>query len=614
MGRHSTLVLTMAAVAVMTVGAGAQIQRVLLEQHTGTWCGWCPDGTVVVEEILDLYGDQVIGVKVHNGDAMVIPEQAVIANALGLTGFPTASINRKRFGDSVFLGRGTWRASCEALMQQRASAEVDCFYTLDKGARVVTIQVAANIVEPMDVPLRFNAFIVEDDVVGSGYGYDQSNYLSSRSGYEDNPYYDQPSSISGYHHMSVVRTMLGGAWGVAGDLPASVAAGEFYTHEFEAQIDEDWDMDHLYFVGVLQADAEDNKEIINSARAIENGALLNRIVDSNTPAVSACPAGSDLIKSYALENVTDDEQTYVVTLSTTARTPADWSAEFTSGAVQLAASGSDPNVGSLVVPANSTVELSLTLKVGSTLGVGDAEVIFALENAPTAKRSRLVSAIANEIESVLLETGSDYSLMPYLSETPYADMVTLDPSDYLAFAEDLTNVKLVIWNKGPSDGLSTDEMEAIKNAEDVNTFICGDGVIGSLITPDNLSYFGLEWIGWNLEARGYTGGVWLSGQDGDIITGDLGDAIEGRLIQYYLNMVSISDTANVFPIMHYQNDGFRRHYGSDYYIPAEETVIGVRSTRNGARTVLLGICPYVIVSEETRHALVGSVLDWLDGQ
>ena len=610
MKRLSILLLAIAMIALIPAGTNAQVQNVLLEQHTGAWCGWCPDGHVKMNEILDLYGNQVIGVKFHSGDAMEIPKQSVIARAFGLTGLPTGSINRKNFGGAVFLSRGVWKTTCESQMQQKAKAEVDCFYTLDKEARIVRIQVMANITESMNFPLKFNAYIVEDDVTGEGRGYNQSNYLSGRPGFEDNPYYDEPSTIIGYHHMKVVRKMIGGAWGVAGDLPESVKAGDFYSYEFESEIDEAWKIDDVYFVGMLQADAEDNKEIINSAVAIEDVLLF----DSNAPTVMALPSGSDFNNIYTLENATDEEQTYTVTLLTTDRTPADWSAEFTSGATELAASVTDPNIGQIVVPANSTAELLLTLKAGPTLGLGDAKVILELEGTPTITRSRMISGISDEIENLLLETGSYYSMRPYLNNTYRNNIVTLDISDYLAFANEMTNVKLVIWNKGPSDGLSPDEIDIIKNTENVNNFICGDGVIGSLVYPDNLSFFGLEFIGWNLEAQGSNFTIWISGQEGDVITGDLGENIEGHLMRYYINMVRIIDTEKVFPIMHFQNNGTRKHNDVRYSVTADDAIFGVRSTRNNTRTVLLGISPYIITDENIRWTLVNNILDWLVGK
>ncbi len=611
MNKHITLLLAIATIVLTTTGANAQIQNVLLEQHTGAWCGWCVDGNVKMDEILDLYDEQVIGVKIHTGDAMAIPEQSVIADVLGLTGVPTASINRRNFAGSVFLSRNVWMVSCESQIQQKAKAEVDCFYSLDKRTRTVRIQVMANIVEPMNFPLKFNAFIVEDNVTGVGSGYDQANYLSLRPGYEDNPYYDQPSKITGFNHMKVVREMVGGPWGITGDLPESVEPGDLYTHEFEAHIDQDWKIDDVHFVGILQADDNDNKEIINSAIAIEDGSLLNRIIDSNAPTAIALPSVSDFNNTYTLQNTTDEEQIYTVILSKTDRTPPDWSAEFTSGSTEITASDANDGIDQIIVPANSTIEFLLTLKIGSTLGVGDAKVILELEGPSTVTRSRMISGITNEIENLLIETGSDYSIQPYLNPGTYSDIVILEASDFLSFANELPNVKLIIWNKGPSGGLSHDEIEFIKSTENVNHFICGDHIISSLVDADNLDFFGLEWIGWNLEARGTTATIRISGQQHDVITGDLGENIEGHLIRYYINMVRITDARNVYPIMHFQDNGNRQYNNQVYFITADETIFGIRSTMNNTRTVLLGITPYIITDENIRQILINNILDWL---
>lgn len=610
MKKLSIVIVALVVTGSMTVSTSAQIKNVLLEQHTGAWCGWCPDGTVRVDEILDLYGDRVIGVKVHYGDAMEIPEQRVIANALGLTGIPTALIDRKNFGGSVFLSRSIWKRTCESQMQQKAKAEVDCFYTLDEQTRTVRIQITANIVESMDFPLRFNAFIIEDDVTGQGPGYDQENYLSGRPGYEDNPYYYQPSIIVGYHHMKVVRDMLGDAWGVAGELPSSVKAGDFYSHEFVSHIDSRWKIDDVSFVGMLQADAPGNKEIINSARAIEGGSLLNRIIDSEAPAAMVLPCGSDFNNVYTLQNVTDEEQTYTVTLFTTDKTPADWSAGFTSDAVELTASGTDQAMGHIVVAANSNAELSLTLSTGQTLGAGDAKIVLELEGTPTVTRSRMISGISADIEKVLLETGSDYSLQPYLNGPSYNDIVILDPSDYLVFANDMPNLTLAIWNKGPFNSLSPDEVDVIKNNRNVNNLICGCSVIWGLYSTDNLGYFGLDYLGWNLEGQS-NGAIRISGQQGDVITGNLGENIRGYLIQYLIDLVGITDTAHVFPIMHFQNSGYRQYGNSLYYIGGEDAIFGVRIEKNSSRTVLLGMSPYVISDTSIRRTLIHNILDWL---
>ncbi len=612
MRRFSTLAFALAVLAVTTVATKAQIQNVLLEQHTGTWCGWCPDGTVMMDEILKSYSSQVIGVKIHNEDAMALPEETIIGNALGLPGFPTGSVDRRSFGGTVFLDRGDWKSTCQARMQQPAKAEVDCFYTLNRTTRVVRVEVIANIAEDMDFPLKFNAFVVEDDVTGAGSTYDQKNYLAGRPGFEGSPYYTQPSVLVGYHHMKVVRQMLGGAWGVAGGRMPSVGAkaGGRYSYTFVATMNTKWNLDKLWFVGLLQADAPDNREIINSAVAIKDGAPLNRIVDANVPAFAGVASGSERVNAYILENMTDKEQTYAVVLTTTSRTPTDWSARFTMGATELTGSRVARATGQVVVPPGATVPLSLTLKTGATRGIGDAKVALDLQGTPTIKRSRTVSGICQEVQHLLLETGSQYSLRPYLSGTTGEDAVTLDPSEYLAVADQLPKVNLVIWNKGAREGVSATEMAAIKSPRKVNHFLCGDGIIRNLNLSQNLSYFGLQWMGWNSEGAS-SGVVWLSGQAEDVITGSLEGPFAGNLIYYLINMVKITDPLHVFPILHFQADGSARTGTATNSVVAQDTIFGVRSTRNNTKTVLLGITPYVLGDQEIRRTLVRNILDWL---
>jgi hypothetical protein len=49
-----------------------------------------------MDEILEEHHETVIGVKVHNGDSMVVAEQAEIASTLGLGGYPNGNVDRKR--------------------------------------------------------------------------------------------------------------------------------------------------------------------------------------------------------------------------------------------------------------------------------------------------------------------------------------------------------------------------------------------------------------------------------------------------------------------------------------------------------------------------------------
>lgn len=68
-------------------------QRVLIEDYTGTWCQFCPRVSFAIELVRDATDDASF-VAIHNGDEMSNSTGNSIANAFGVTGLPTAMLNR----------------------------------------------------------------------------------------------------------------------------------------------------------------------------------------------------------------------------------------------------------------------------------------------------------------------------------------------------------------------------------------------------------------------------------------------------------------------------------------------------------------------------------------
>lgn len=52
----------------------------VIEEFTGTWCGWCPVGFVGLQSIHDTYGDKVVLIAVHDSDPMTISDYNPILN------------------------------------------------------------------------------------------------------------------------------------------------------------------------------------------------------------------------------------------------------------------------------------------------------------------------------------------------------------------------------------------------------------------------------------------------------------------------------------------------------------------------------------------------------
>ncbi len=99
------------AYAQSEVATGGQ-KYVLLEEGTGTWCGYCPDGSQRIQETIEPTYPRCIAVAFHNGDGMALTGDPF--NAAYITGFPGGTVDRVPYPSSATscqMGRGSWAAA-----------------------------------------------------------------------------------------------------------------------------------------------------------------------------------------------------------------------------------------------------------------------------------------------------------------------------------------------------------------------------------------------------------------------------------------------------------------------------------------------------------------------
>lgn len=84
---------------VITLSEAAERTSVI-EQHTGTWCGWCPRGHVGMKLFKDMYGGSVITLAGHIGDPMACSDYYDMISYYNPKGSaPTAFYDRNLSGD-----------------------------------------------------------------------------------------------------------------------------------------------------------------------------------------------------------------------------------------------------------------------------------------------------------------------------------------------------------------------------------------------------------------------------------------------------------------------------------------------------------------------------------
>lgn len=234
-------------------------QFVLLGEFTGAWCGFCPEGALIVDQTTT-NNQQVIAVAIHNGDAMENQVGTDLGNFYSPS-YPQALINR----DGALYSRGAWASTCNTQTQGAGFVSVS-FDSLnyEPSTREITATIKAFFTGPQSGDMRLNMYVVEKEVTGSGNGYDQVNYSNNTA---SSPLYQLGDPILNYTHKHVMRDALGGAWGTAGIISNNVNYGSTFTHTYTytlpANIDEN-KVDLVAFVQKFGPTAAD-REILNSA-------------------------------------------------------------------------------------------------------------------------------------------------------------------------------------------------------------------------------------------------------------------------------------------------------------------------------------------------------------
>lgn len=152
--------------------------RVVMEEYTGTWCGFCVKGTAAVERMLSLYPDDFIPVVLHGGsDPMVtlyeFPNE--------VPGFPHSWIDRafdcdpySGLYDDEFFGIERTFLERKAVP---APADIELTAALD-GECNVTVKTDVRFVEIPETEYMLAYALLEDGMTGEGAVWKQSNYYA----------------------------------------------------------------------------------------------------------------------------------------------------------------------------------------------------------------------------------------------------------------------------------------------------------------------------------------------------------------------------------------------------------------------------------------------------
>lgn len=231
---------------------------VLIEEGTGTWCGYCPRGAVAMDYMDQNHPTTFAGVAVHNGDPMTV---TAYDNGADFSGLPGANVDR------VILGGDVSNNDFETYHNDRKDlivpAGLDLTATINGNA--ITLNASATFRTPFTASnFRLGVIMSEDNVTGTGSGYNQTNYyannaLGAMGGFESLPD-PVPAAQMVYNHVG--RALLGGYDGQTGSVPAAITDGQVVNYTFNYTVPSTSVRGNMHATLVLIDQA--NGEVVNA--------------------------------------------------------------------------------------------------------------------------------------------------------------------------------------------------------------------------------------------------------------------------------------------------------------------------------------------------------------
>lgn len=215
------------------------VHRAVLEEYTGTWCGWCPRGFVGLELMADKHPNDFVGMSYHNADPMEIMLSKNYPSPIG--GYPYAWLDRAKVTDAMqgISGEGiekAWQVQCEIT----APAALNVYATLDDTK--TKVYATSELIFPLELingKYRLEYTLLSDGLHGDTDKWSQTNYYSGKGsqypGMEE--FTSKGEKVEGliFNDVVILAPTIGG---ISGSVPANIPAEHSSWHGYTFNLSE----------------------------------------------------------------------------------------------------------------------------------------------------------------------------------------------------------------------------------------------------------------------------------------------------------------------------------------------------------------------------------------
>lgn len=249
-------------------------RKIIVEEGTGTWCGWCPRGIVAFSETEERYPDKFIGIAVHCDDAMASDTYEPLLIKF-FSGYPAAVVNR----DPLY----NIDPSPEILLDvfeewdtQTSPANIEIETDAVEGTKINVRAHTTFCLDMTDTDLALAFVVLEDGIVGY-----QSNYYAG-GGNGQMGGWENYNSTQAWAYNHVARNIYY-CWGLSESIPANIIEGQTYSYEYEVSLADVAKIANSSIVAILID--KNTGVILNAAKvnAADYGQAGINDIQTNTP-------------------------------------------------------------------------------------------------------------------------------------------------------------------------------------------------------------------------------------------------------------------------------------------------------------------------------------------
>jgi hypothetical protein len=208
-------------------------RNVILEEYTGIYCVYCPDGHKRANQLMADNPNRAWAINIHQG-GYANPQSGhpdyrtpfgdALAGQTGLEGYPAGTINRQVFtGTTTTLNRGEWATVAPQVLNQASPVNIAAQATLDFNTRELVVNVEVYYTGNSTSSSNFiNVALLQDNILGPQTG--------------ASTFYPEMMEGNLYRHNHMLRHLLTGQWG---DEITTTTQGTFESKQYTYTIPAD---------------------------------------------------------------------------------------------------------------------------------------------------------------------------------------------------------------------------------------------------------------------------------------------------------------------------------------------------------------------------------------